>query len=577
MSNSMNGNVVAGQQSQYISIVPENGEQFVAGQKIIYNIEPEIGYIKKDSYICFDVINTSTQQNRMCFPRGVGAHALIENVNIYSKETGVLLESLQNYSQWRVIEHQYLNDDPSQLALKEGCGVPHHSYNFHNGSSTPQNVFAGASDIENNVLSPIDKTCVAKYTAVRFCIPLKTGLMGHMDNDPKLIPILNFGGLRIEITLAKAPLALQNIGASFNQTPNTVANINGAGDGRETVVYDLASQGVRLCPDNTGGDGTYAHANTVHICIVGTNVASIADLGLAVGNKIVLNESSTLTASDRTPVADEDTGSGYLSTRKITAIAYDGGNITVNGITKALTVKLTLDGALSAFTSANGGKQHWALLDQSGIGYKIAKTEFRLLQVSPPADVMNTISKGINYEFTSYDTFLDNVPTSSLRHQIPIHSVASKAISMFTHLYDSSSMENQSHQNYYYGLPPESSKVNDVVWFVNNRLYPLRSYNPQSNKDKVLTLNELNKALQAIGKSPVNLGDNEFGNLSGYSNTFLLCRELAREGFVFDLRNAEPEVRLSFSGARTSILRANTFVFSKRIVQTSAQGVQVVY
>ena len=120
-------------------------------------------------------------------------------------------------------------------------------------------------------------------------------------------------------------------------------------------------------------------------------------------------------------------------------------------------------------------------------------------------------------------------------------------------------------------------KVNDVVWFVNNRLYPLRSYNPQSNKDKVLTLNELNKALQAIGKSPVNLGDNEFGNLSGYSNTFLLCRELAREGFVFDLRNAEPEVRLSFSGARTSILRANTFVFSKRIVQTSAQGVQVVY
>ena len=528
MSNSMNGNVVAGQQSQYISIVPENGEQFVAGQKIIYNI-------KKDSYICFDVINTSTQQNRMCFPRGVGAHALIENVNIYSKETGVLLESLQNYSQWRVIEHQYLNDDPSQLALKEGCGVPHHSYNFHNGNTTPQNVFAGASDIENNVLSPVDKTCVAKYTAVRFCIPLKTGLMGHMDNDPKLIPILNFGGLRIEITLAKAPLALQNIGASFNQTPNTVANINGAGDGRETVVYDLASQGVRLCFDNTGADGTYVHANTVHVCIQGTNVASIADLGLAVGNKIVLNESSTLTASDRTLVADEDVDN--KSTRTITAIAYDGGNIAVNGITKALTVKLTLDGALSAFTSANGGKQHWA----------------------------------------SYDTFLDNVPTSSLRHQIPIHSVASKAISMFTHLYDSNSMENQSHQNYYYGLPPESSKVNDVVWFVNNRLYPLRSYNPQSNKDKVLTLNELNKALQAIGKSPVNLGDNEFGNLSGYSNTFLLCRELAREGFVFDLRNAEPEVRLSFSGARTSILRANTFVFSKRIVQTSAQGVQVVY
>ena len=75
----------------------------------------------------------------------------------------------------------------------------------------------------------------------------------------------------------------------------------------------------------------------------------------------------------------------------------------------------------------------------------------------------------------------------------------------------------------------------------------------------------------------MSLGSADFGDLNGYSNKFLFSRELARQGFVFDLRNAEPEVRLQFSGVRNSVLRVNTFVFSKRIVQTSAQGVQVIY
>ena len=46
---------------------------------------------------------------------------------------------------------------------------------------------------------------------------------------------------------------------------------------------------------------------------------------------------------------------------------------------------------------------------------------------------------------------------------------------------------------------------------------------------------------------------------------------------VFDLRNAEPELRLSFSGSRSHILRANTFVFSKKIIQTTATGLQVIH
>ena len=114
-SNLQNNAVVASSASQWVSIVPTNGEQFNPNQKIIYDIEPELGYIKKDSYLIFDILNNSENQDRWTLQKNLGAHAVIDRVDIYSKETGILLESLTNYSQWVNIEHQYLFDDHSNL------------------------------------------------------------------------------------------------------------------------------------------------------------------------------------------------------------------------------------------------------------------------------------------------------------------------------------------------------------------------------------------------------------------------------------------------------------------------------
>ena len=105
----------------------------------------------------------------------------------------------------------------------------------------------------------------------------------------------------------------------------------------------------------------------------------------------------------------------------------------------------------------------------------------------------------------------------------------------------------------------------------------MRAYNPQNKGDRVLATNELVKSFRALGVQPSNLGNADFCELENYTNTPLISRELAREGMVFDLRNAEPELRLSFSSARSNILRANTFVFSKKIIQTTATGLQVIH
>jgi hypothetical protein len=84
-SNLIANAVVAQSNSQYISIVAENGEQFNPSQKIIYNIEGEVGFISQDSYLIFDVLNNSADKGRYCLQKNLGGHALIDRVDIFSK------------------------------------------------------------------------------------------------------------------------------------------------------------------------------------------------------------------------------------------------------------------------------------------------------------------------------------------------------------------------------------------------------------------------------------------------------------------------------------------------------------
>ena len=110
----MSNPVVNSVNTKYISIVPENGEVFNPGQKIIYNIEPNIGFMKRDSYMIFDVLNNTADFSRYGLNALAGIHSIIENIRIYSKQTGVLLESCENYGQIQGLIHQYAFDDKAK-------------------------------------------------------------------------------------------------------------------------------------------------------------------------------------------------------------------------------------------------------------------------------------------------------------------------------------------------------------------------------------------------------------------------------------------------------------------------------
>lgn len=624
--------IINSPQTKYISIVPENGEQFNAGQKIIYNIEPSVGYIKKDSFLIFDVANQTADGGRCAFGNA-GVHSIIDNINIYSKDTGVLLESLQNYSQWVAVENQYMYDDKTQLNIKEGVSLPCkiNTQVFNGNDPLVTREIIDPTYIGNQLVSPVDDTGTPMYLTKRYCIPLRCGIFRHWD-DEKLIPVLNFGGLRIELILAEANQVLQQIGCANTTAPITHWS------GRNVVDINEANAGTvetfgAVCADRTGANGASSGTNTggaggrnnsvtsgnlvqnattgagagatitiqsdgVGALVPASLIVTLSGTGYAVGEVLTFNTDGTLGGANDIQVTvaavysaqevvinnttvdncgfavgnvvkykDSNNLNAAVLDKAIKSITQDGDNVDIELTNRA--------GADVAIPNGNAVRLRRDCV-ASPFKYKVVNTEFRLCQVIPNKGMASKLTKALNYQFLTYDLFLDNIPTASLRHQIPINSVASKSKAIFTSLIVPSVEKNDTLKGYHAGTIPKESLVNDVVYFVNNRLYPLRSYNPQIKNDKVLALNELVKSFKAINKTPLCLGLNKGQDSNDYNQTFLIARELARNNFVFDLRNSEAEIRLGFSGARAEVLKAQTFVFSQKIIQATATGVQVV-
>jgi hypothetical protein len=547
MSNPSASPIVQTNNSKYVSIIPDNGTEFNPQQKIIFNIDPSVGFIKaRDSYIAFDILDNATNPIRRTL-NNIGISSIVDRVDIYSKHNGMLLESLTDYNKWVGCELPYRLDDNTNLVNIEGgqefieC--------WANVGNSKDNVVAFPNQ-ENRFdspahqrITPVDEQGRLCRAPVRFCMPLRCGIFRYWD-DEVLVPILQMGGLRVEITLATGDQAFQQVGSQgATYESDGFAHLN---------TYLLATGGGALASipfDNVGATDT-------HIDLSDTEL-SVQNCGLAVGNEIVVF------------------GTGHASGNKrtITAMSVVGNK-----------VRLTLNAAFGAPSIAdNSGVMglHPDMYVEDNLKYKITNAEFKLLQVLPPNQKMSDI----DYVFTSYDVFKDTIPQTQTSFNQDITSVASKALSIFTTYEDPATLNNpkrQGRQEALNGLPPNDNwgfNLNSVVYFINNKLYPLNPYNPQEKADRVITLNELVKAFGSINIPVKSLGSGKCADLGIYTNRFIHARELARGNSVFNLQNAEPQIRLGFSGARgTDIIgdqlgnvRMVSFVFSKKVLRISGE------
>ena len=498
--------------SKFVSLVPTNGTEFsvTSGQKVIFELQPSLGLVKgRDSYLVFDILNNSADNKRTMLPNTAGASGLIQRVDIYSLRTGQHLETMDNYSQMVSLVNQYLFEDKSNLQSLEGCGQKVYAYEDRGG--TASTVRNDSENINNNMLSPIDTSGELVANFRRYTIPLKAGIFRYWDEE-RLCPVISLQGLRIELTLADPKEACFQMTSKDDSGNTADPFVNGI------AVADLAAAGTTLTTSADYG---------------------INGCALAVGNQV------TITSN----VADLNT--------TITAIAANAGDA------KKLDITVADQQAISTGIAVKLRGETRALK---------VRPEFRLLSIAPPQSVIEDMVKGVNYEFTSFDHFVDNIPQGARKHLIELNSVATRAVCVMSQFSNVNDLGGPVSSSYYTGEAPNALNLNEVVYFLKGRLVPVRPYDPRTTKEKIVSQHELIKSWNAINKDAKDLGNFDGKNADHYTNTFLVGRQLARQPYYYDLGNAEGQIRLGFSAGRGGDVLADSFVWSRKIVSVSEQG-----
>lgn len=499
--------------SKMISLVPTNGTEFDCqqGQKIIFELPPNLGLVSgRQSHLALDICNTSSDNKRLRLDNTAGADAVISRIDIYSLGTGTHLETLQNYNQWSSINHQYLYEDKTNLQTLEGCGSDVYAFN---AGSAPVTATTATPDA---VISPIKTDGTHYYNFRRFTTPLKSGVFRWWDDD-KLVPIMALGGgLRMEITLENPKTALHYF-----------KSVNTAG-----TEYDIGPSSGAGVPIPNGQAGANIQSTD--------DFSSVEDSGFAIGNQVKLTSSA----------ADLDT--------TITAIAIVGNKL-----------QWTLADAVPA-----DGRTGMELKLRGDTRSCLVRPQFRVLSVAPPQDLISRIGNGFKYEFTSYDYHTSTLLASASRHQVELNSVATKAVCIMASFTDTSKLENDNFSSYFTGGTPTQTDLNSVQFFLNNRLAPVRSYNPRLLNEKVVSMNETVKAFDSVSREAQDLGNDDGANMAAYTNTFLVSRQLAKRPFYYDLKEAEGQIRLGFlnTPTRTQPFQINTYIWSKKVVDIGSDG-----
>ena len=503
--------------SKMISLVPTNGTEFDvnSGQKIIFELQPSLGLVKgRDSYLTFDVLNNSSYFKRLMLNHSAGVDSIIDRVDIYSLRTGQHLETLQNYNQWASITNQYHFEDKTNLQQLTGVGNVVNAKQNTGGNLTA--TVNKVNDLNNNILSPINASAEALYNFRRYTTPLKAGIFRYWDEE-RLCNVMGLQGLRIELTCASPQEACFGMDAVKT-------------DGSTVDLY-TATEGLSC--DNLAAPSFNLRTS---------DFSDFNSTGLAVGNQVTIT--SNVADLNTTINAIQDVGGGEIQfTLAAQQATSNGIKIFLRNDTRALKIR----------------------------------PEFKILTVAPPPALINEMMKGFNYEFTTFDHYIENIPANARKHLIELNSVATRAVCVLTQFSDVTKLGGLRNSSYYDGEAPSESNMNSVVYFLKSRLVPVRPYNPQVNVEKIVALNEVVKSLNSINKEAKDLGSFEGKDAENYTNTFMVGRQLARSPYYYDLGNAEGQIRLGFSAGRTNDMLADTFIWSRKIVSVSESGgVQVI-
>jgi len=509
------------EQFKQYSLPPINGTQFNGqlGNRINFEI-PATHFLKgrEDFRLNFKLLNTSASKQRLGVSPTAGANSCINRIDFFNL-SGVLLESLQNYNQICSIINQYNYNDANNINSLMGVSVDNVARKFTGDADTHVAVPNSKSmnNSEDLILSPVDEAGQAKYNPMLFSLDVKAGLLAAYDNDEKLLPLPFLNGLRVTVYLEQPEIALVNVSGvggedlisdGLDCLPNAALSdhvfIQGLGDfacdnvpGNQDfvkitstavtllnipyVVGDLVTvekvdpaapgtiirtackiasmvdDGGQVKINLTQPDGTAVViplSNSVKVRFTTSNV-TVQNCGFAVGNVCDI-----VSTTDPVPA-------GYPSQNKtITAIAFDN----TEGKVKV---------SFSPNDIAAGGTDLKLRLRAADKSYSVEPTLqiMSVLAPNPPAP------KDFKFQFCTYDFYINTIPSTSRNFQIEIPTVSTMAKAIFTTYANANKLQDNENSNLFVGQFPEESFIDSVQYYINNKYYPVRAYNPQVTRN----------------------------------------------------------------------------------------------
>jgi len=536
---------------QNLSIQPDNqASGFSPGQKCIFTLPPDLGFLKAsrgETLLTMSVRNNSILPMRWML--AAGGQTLIQNISVFSVKTGAIWEYLDNYNQMLYLLNEYNEITHGVMQTVEGMCVESYSLDWENGASvrrlikpssgempTEQDLMSILRNSEyasNNVFSPINKLGApvltsGEFPAWKIAIPLRLGIFNSFSEE-KLCPLIALGGIRIEIVFA-----------DFQPSICPLACSQGEPDPSWTkLVQDDFTY-------NSGGITVAQGVDTSHLIVYNSDICSS---GMVVGQPLTYK---TVGSTEGTAVYI--TGMSELSPDLI--------------LTTSAVVDCEGVSGRVAVTSSQ-----WS----DNARYVIDECELRACQVGLTPENIKMIQGEVDYGFRTYTLHYDSIPAGELKPNVEIFSTSSRAKAIFCFMYETSNELDINAPAYFLGSDPDTMGINKVQFFINSKLFPLRAYDPRTTRDRPHCLSETSKAFDSIGQDCISFGDASGEKLNGYSNSFLICRELARgKKYVYDLTEAEPQLRLGFTATRTSIIRVNTFVWADKVIRVNNEEIIVI-
>ena len=576
------------QNVKYSTLLPDGKvSQYIAGQKVQFTIPPEISYFDgKQSYLMLTVRNTSnwtgltaqdgastaTANCPMAFPPSMGAHALINRLQIQDLK-GLSLEDLETYNVYTGLLNSYCNDSDIFGTLGKVEGVGGRTTAPHNlRCSDPAANYFNQAPLYDSATGLITGGNVGRVNT--FCLPINSGLFSAFAGEHTAYPNLDIGGTKLTMYLETGNRCLQTLASTFPVDLSAIGTTNWRGYAPVQLTESHTIDPVQ---------------NTTTTSFVSSVPHDNYDS--AVGQ-------ATIDTTKALP--NQETYGGHeIGFRIGQMIRVFGGTLNAAGELAVITAVAINAGAtnnqlqLTHSAISQGDGTTLKLETPATRSYEIEKIELRLLETTPDPPTMKLIRRAMNngLNYTTYQ--LNKLSTSEglVNQVLDIPTAITRGLSIFSVPMATTYLDTVDYNNSYVFPRMDdywTGEANTVSyqWQVKNILIPnvevlidTAAINPNDNciyyNQQIMALRPM-KPCKALGDHSNIISTRQKKQLS---NPIFFPLLLSPVGSSYNLMESDPQLRIqnSNTAAAGNILQKlhHIYINHTRRITANDSGVEV--